>query len=688
MTWWDAVRIWLAGRREKKFPVPGASTPEPSVEYNGASEWLSKRANLTTVMNSREIAESWTAKARAQAFFAARVAEDRILERLRRVSDAYSRGEIGHAEARTELKRFLRGEGKDDGTNGLRNLASTARLDLILEQNARMAAAVGQYQAGMDPDIRERFPCWRYIGSTALNPRDSHARFAGKVFRKDDPIWHKIFPPSDFNCKCSVEDCDDEPDRVPETIEPPESGFTFDPAHAFEEFDLSRVKSAEERGNIREAAEIVFGDQVSFGKDNATAKFEPKTYRTFEEEGLPSAKEWDAAPSPKRILPETARKRLEAGFEVVAGDGRKVVMDRAVLEHWTVENNKLPSDVESRLACLDYAQETLENPCERWDQETQSRYLKIFKRETGKIEGCMVVVTNDGKCRTYFLPSVNQVNKARTGISFDVLDKHARTGRSAASTTEAIAAPGRSDDLKDNNTPKKEKVKGISFEHRQKRLDQKKRAWGNRVERSGLPEAVQRELKDFNIGAIPQMPKLVLDHPDFQNTGYAPQSNILNIRHTADASDISHELTHVWQIQRQKIFPDLREEIRNAQKKDWERLKKVWGGKVGDYDLERISTQNRLAQAMFRSEYGNLNRANKRTIAKFIDAVGSISGGEVGGSHGTTRAENRNYFRVLDSEYPAQEALAQIRCEVKHGDERFGQLFPELTKILKTNGVL
>ena len=252
MTWWDAVKIWLAGRREEKFPVPGASTPEPSVEYNGAAEWLAKRANLTTVMGSRQIAEEWTAKARAQAFFSARVAEDHILERLRRVSDAYSSGKIGLAEARTELKRFLRAEGKDDGTSGLRNLASTARLDLILEQNARMAAAVGQYQVGMDPDILERFPCWRYIGSTALNPRDSHARFAGKVFRKDDPIWHKIFPPSDFNCKCSVEDCDDEPDKAPEKIEPPESGFAFDPAHAFEEFDLSSIRNEELRKKTEE----------------------------------------------------------------------------------------------------------------------------------------------------------------------------------------------------------------------------------------------------------------------------------------------------------------------------------------------------------------------------------------------------------------------------------------------------
>lgn len=252
MTWWDAVKNWYAGKREEPFPVPGAETPDREVKYTGAADWLSKRANLTTAMGSRELAETWTAKARAQAFFSARVAEGHILDRLRQVSDAFSRGEIGQAEARTELKKFLLREGYDPKQAGLRNLASTARLNLILEQNARMAAAVGQYQAGMDPDIKERFPCWRYIGSTALVPRDTHARFAGRVFRKEDPIWHKIFPPSDFNCKCSVEDCDDEPDEAPQDVEPADSGFAFDPAHAFEEFDFSSISNPDFRDRVEQ----------------------------------------------------------------------------------------------------------------------------------------------------------------------------------------------------------------------------------------------------------------------------------------------------------------------------------------------------------------------------------------------------------------------------------------------------
>ena len=66
----------------------------------------------------------------------------------------------------------------------------------------------------------------------------------------------------------------------------------------------------------------------------------------------------------------------------------------------------------------------------------------------------MVVVTKDGKCRTYFLPNVTKLDKSRTGISYEVIGKvESSTGRSATQTTEAKAAPNRSDDRKDNNTP-------------------------------------------------------------------------------------------------------------------------------------------------------------------------------------------------------------------------------------------
>ena len=96
-------------------------------------------------------------------------------------------------------------------------MAKTARLNLILDQNARMAAAVGRWQVAMDKDVMERFPYWRYIAGP--NPRDSHKVLDGLILRKDDPFWASHFPPWEFNCNCDLEEVDEE----------------FNPADAFDE---------------------------------------------------------------------------------------------------------------------------------------------------------------------------------------------------------------------------------------------------------------------------------------------------------------------------------------------------------------------------------------------------------------------------------------------------------------------
>lgn len=276
MTWWDAVKNWYAGKREEPFPTPGPETPDREVKYTGAADWLSKRANLTTVMGSKELAAEWTEKARAQAFFSARVAEGHILDRLRKVSDAFSRGEIGQAEARTELKKFLLREGYDPKQAGLRNLASTARLNLILEQNARMAAAVGQYQAEMDPDMLERFPYLQYHSQTDDRVRDDHGKYNGKVYHKLDPIWKRLRPPRDLRCRCWYEQIDEDTAKeigISSGEKPPplpESGFAFDPAHAFEEFDLSLIHDGKFRNQVADTLKREYN--MSLG-DNFKAFF-------------------------------------------------------------------------------------------------------------------------------------------------------------------------------------------------------------------------------------------------------------------------------------------------------------------------------------------------------------------------------------------------------------------------------
>ena len=215
------------------------------------SAFLQNRVNMPTEKGSAELA-MLPAQIRARSFFSARVAEAHILEKFRQVSDAYSAGKIGRDEARAILRVFARENGKDDGTSSLKNLASTARLQLILDQNRSMAKAAGDYARMYKPANLKVFPYVRYVASVgSKNPRDTHQRYNGMIFDKRDPWLKTHWPPWDFGCKCQLENVTaaerdevarTEPEKI-QPISPPsageeidtDSGFSFNPEHVFEE---------------------------------------------------------------------------------------------------------------------------------------------------------------------------------------------------------------------------------------------------------------------------------------------------------------------------------------------------------------------------------------------------------------------------------------------------------------------
>lgn len=222
--------------------------------------YIRNRVNMPTAKSHAHLTQM-DPKIRAQAFFSARVAEAHILDRLRSVSDAYSRGEMGLGEARNRLKDFLRAEGYTPREGGMRNLASTARLNLILKQNASMAHAAGEWQRMHDPDQMAVFPYVRYHSRSDSRTRDDHSKLDGNIYRKDDPFLKTHTPPWEFNCRCWLEEITaKEAGRDERHIQPPtpendvhvdsESGFSFDPEHAFEEFDMSSIKDQEYRREV------------------------------------------------------------------------------------------------------------------------------------------------------------------------------------------------------------------------------------------------------------------------------------------------------------------------------------------------------------------------------------------------------------------------------------------------------
>ena len=242
---------------------------------NGEDRYIQNRVNLPTSKSSAEISRDIPAQIRARAFFSARVAEAHILDRFRQITDDYNTGRIGRDEARNLMMEYARQHGRDDGTRGMKNLASTARLNLIIDQNAKMAHAVGEHERMYSPAALKLFPYVRYHASVgSKKPRSGHQKFDGMIFEKTDPWLTTHTPPWEFGCNCRLEQITaKQAGKTPDLIQEPtpadkvtvdsKSGFQFDPAHAFEKFDLTSIKNEARRGNVAEQLENRFGMSIS-----------------------------------------------------------------------------------------------------------------------------------------------------------------------------------------------------------------------------------------------------------------------------------------------------------------------------------------------------------------------------------------------------------------------------------------
>jgi uncharacterized protein with gpF-like domain len=54
------------------------------------------------------------------------------------------------------------------------------------------------------PHMTEALPYWQYWTVGDLRVRPGHAELDGFTARAIDPVWRRIYPPWDFNCRCSV----------------------------------------------------------------------------------------------------------------------------------------------------------------------------------------------------------------------------------------------------------------------------------------------------------------------------------------------------------------------------------------------------------------------------------------------------------------------------------------------------
>ncbi|MCD6314072.1 minor capsid protein [Providencia rettgeri] len=146
----------------------------------------------------------------AKAFTVAKAARLDILETIRAETDrAISQGITEH-EFKQNLTPRLQEQGwwgkqvivDSDGGAEMVQMGSPSRLSTIYRTNVATAYQAGRYQQQLASV--ETHPYWQYIAILDGRTRKSHAAMHGRVFRYDDPIWDKLYPPNDWGCRCRV----------------------------------------------------------------------------------------------------------------------------------------------------------------------------------------------------------------------------------------------------------------------------------------------------------------------------------------------------------------------------------------------------------------------------------------------------------------------------------------------------
>lgn len=199
--------------------------------FRDAIQEIARRGILPTSLGSAEIEALGEGFAR-DSFFAAKLMIESPLEEFKRsIEQILTVGSgLGRAEARLNVRRQLEAAGVngDAASNDLTDLASDARINLVINHWTKYARARGQTIRNNDGDLLWSHPCyelvrigdreqkrqwierWRGAGGRvfagrpagmSLNPELMEGRCIAK---KDDTIWFKLSrfnraePPYDF----------------------------------------------------------------------------------------------------------------------------------------------------------------------------------------------------------------------------------------------------------------------------------------------------------------------------------------------------------------------------------------------------------------------------------------------------------------------------------------------------------
>lgn len=292
---------------------------------------------------------------RERAFFTARMEDARIAAGLQeRVLQGATKGEFV-----AKARQFLSQNGIPAATRqgDVRQMASTARLELIFNHHTESARAYGAWKQGQDPDVLDAFPAQEFlrVESREAERADWPQRWAaagGRTFGgrmialKSDPVWAALsrfgtpWPPFDFGSGMGVEDVERGEAEALGLIQPGE-------AARGDEKDFNAELSASVRGlppNVVGMLREAFardGAQVAFQGGSVWMRGDAASRRLAQPQGRRSLA--DLAPSEREAVVNYTRRDVGLSLNTALRSGAPEAGARAHAQRLDAALQRLPT---------------------------------------------------------------------------------------------------------------------------------------------------------------------------------------------------------------------------------------------------------------------------------------------------------------------------------------------------------
>lgn len=199
--------------------------PHPDSNYK--SDYIDQKYSRPTDLGSDEIKQYWDTKMREQAMFSARTSVKEYLDEVKEILHDYVTGVGTVKDGANEGEPISMGKGRarilmyeklmelglvgdaDGDSKRIDDLASSIRLNLIIDTQSQIAHSLDQLENASDPIQKIINPCWELVrDEQRQNPRNWLVRWndaANRVgwdgvanntdrmiAKKESPIWQEL----------------------------------------------------------------------------------------------------------------------------------------------------------------------------------------------------------------------------------------------------------------------------------------------------------------------------------------------------------------------------------------------------------------------------------------------------------------------------------------------------------------